>query len=66
MSGMFALPVEIQKEFAIDNEGKASASQRGTARLCGVSLEAIRKLLLKLSDNLDVPKILKSYILHSF
>lgn len=66
MSSIFQLPVEIQKEFSIDNEGKASASQRGTARLAGVSQPAIRKLLLKLSDNLDVPEIFKSYAGYTF
>ena len=66
MSSIFALPENIKSEFTLDSQGKASASQRATARLCGVSLEAIRKLLLKLSDNLDVPKILKSYAGYSF
>ena len=41
--------------------GFASASQRGT-----VIQPAIRKLLLKLTDNLDVPKILKSFTGYSF
>ncbi len=66
MSTIFALPKEIQKEFSIDSDGKASASQRGTARLCGVSQPAIRKLLLKLTDNLDVPEIFKSYAGYTF
>ncbi|MDJ0536797.1 MAG: hypothetical protein QNJ70_30645, partial [Xenococcaceae cyanobacterium MO_207.B15] len=66
MSAIFALPENIKQEFSLDSQGRASASQRGTARLAGVSLEAIRKLLLKLSDNLDVPKILKSYAGYNF
>ena len=32
----------------------------------GVSPQAIRKLLLKLTDNLDAPKILKSHAGYSF
>ncbi len=66
MSTLFALPKEIQKEFSIDSDGKASASQRGTARLAGVSQEAVRKLLLKLRDNLEVSESLKSYVGQDF
>ena len=66
MSTIFALPQDILSEFSIDSQGKARASQRGTARLCGVSQPAIRKLLLKLTDNLDVPEIFKSYAGYSF
>ena len=66
MSAIFHLPPDILEEFSIDSQGKASASQRGTARLAGVSQPAIRKLLLKLSDNLDVPEIFKSFAGYSF
>ncbi len=61
MTQIFHLPEEIRQEFSIDNNGLAYASQRGTARLAGVSQEAGRKLLLKLSDNLEVPSSLKAY-----
>ena len=66
MSTIFALPDNIKSQFFVDSQGQARAFQRATTRLGGVSLEAIRKLLLKLSDNLDAPKILKSYAGYSF
>ncbi|MGK7938306.1 MAG: hypothetical protein AB4206_21280 [Xenococcaceae cyanobacterium] len=60
------LPDNIKSEFSIDKNGKASATGRGTARLAGVSQEAVRKILLKLSDNLKVSKSLESFMGQNF
>ena len=60
------LPEEIKQEFSIDSNGKAYASQRATARLAGVSQEAVRKLLLKLSDNLKASEIFEAYLGQDF
>ncbi len=60
------LPEDIKQEFSIDENGKASATGRATARLAGVSQEAVRKILLKLSDNLKVSKSLKSFVGQNF
>ena len=58
----FNIPQEIRQEFSFDNSGVGYASQRGVARLAGVSQEAIRKLIKKLADNLDVSNNLQSYV----
>ena len=57
----FNLPEEIKSEFSFDSEGKAFASQRATARLAGVSQEAVRKLLTRIGDNLKLPENLKPF-----
>ncbi|MEM9273806.1 MAG: hypothetical protein AAGA80_12685 [Cyanobacteria bacterium P01_F01_bin.143] len=48
MSQIFHLPEDIRQEFSIDEKGKAYASQSAIARLCGVTQQAINKLLLQL------------------
>lgn len=60
------LPEDIKSEFFIDESGKASATGRATARLAGVSQEAVRKILIKLGDNLKVSKSLESFMGQNF
>ena len=50
MSAIFHLPEDILSEFSLDESGKAYATQSGVARLCGVSQQAIYKLLTQISS----------------
>jgi hypothetical protein len=62
------LPEDIKKEFTINELGQGFVSRRGTARMCGVTEGAIRKLLNILKDGAyqNTPKSLQSFIGTSF
>ena len=50
MSTIFHLPPDILEEFSLDEFGKAYATQSGVARLCGVTQQAIYKLLTQIAS----------------
>ncbi len=61
MSTMFHLPRNIRSEFAVDDDGRAYASQSATSRLCGVSQSAINQLLEKLAISKPISKPLEPF-----
>ncbi len=62
MSEIFALPENIKRELSVDESGKAYATQSGTARLCGVTQQAINQLLEKIATSKPVSKSLEPFI----
>lgn len=45
------LPESISKEFSMNEDGHGFVTRRGLARLCGVQLSSIRKILIKVQNS---------------
>lgn len=50
MTELSHIPSDFRKEFSIDGKGRVSASRKAIARLAGVSPNAIRKLLTRITE----------------
>jgi hypothetical protein len=62
MSSLQHIPSEIIHEFSVKADGSVTASQRGVARLAGVSDVAVLKLIKKVKESArqDLPKSLQT------
>jgi hypothetical protein len=60
------LPEDLRKELIVDEKGRGFISRKGLARLCGVSFQAVGKLVEKIGINQNVPKELEPFAGQSF
>ena len=54
MTSLSKIPTALRDEFKVDVRGNTTVSQRGVARLAGVSPEAIRKLLIRIKKGVNL------------
>ncbi|WP_013320665.1 hypothetical protein [Gloeothece verrucosa] len=58
---IYHLSEDIRSEFTIDEQGRAFASRRAVARLAGVDVSSVVRLVQKISDGQNVSEIFESF-----
>lgn len=61
MSNLALLPEDIRSEFSIDEQGRAFASRRAIARLCGIDESSIRNIFQNLNAGKAPSKTLETF-----